>query len=632
MCDDFGYRDNRDPGDEKEYNKEEMRVNMDYQYLERDLSVENGLAHTPKDFHWFQKSVPCQAACPAKTDIPGYLAAISAGDLETAYRINLQDNVFPAVLGRICTRPCEPACRHGFEGLGDPVAICNAKRSSADFREREASPLPPFFPASGKSVAIIGSGPAGLAAARDLVLMGHTVTVYEKYPRAGGMLSQNIPPFRLPRDVVTKEVEQIELQGVKIHCNAEVGKDISLADLLEKNDALIVAGGCTRPNVPQLDNLEARGIYHGSTFLNNLIEEKNNDLGDHVIIIGGGFTAVDCARGALLSGAKSVSVYYRRQQRDMTLTPGEFEAMSEEGINIHFLSSPRKIITHKGRLQAVQLIRNRACQEEDHTTQKTRIEEIPDSEIIVPADTLLLATGQAPSWEMLQEICNVSGSGSGSSWSINPDHLPRTQLENVFVAGDQGSGSSSVIEAVASGRDCSRVVDEYLMGQKRLQPAITINHGRNQYRDEQYNDIPRQKIEQVAIKMRTFSKEVEQGFAEDVAKQETKRCYLCHYKYEIDTSRCIYCDLCREVKPLPDCILHVQSLDQDDNGRIYGYRPPKDNYSPENQFVYRINPSACIRCNRCLEVCPVNCIDVHRVNLEVNAKVSSTGQTIGPSL
>ncbi len=590
---------------------------MEQQYLEHDLSIRQGLAHTPRDFHWLEKSVPCQHACPARTDIPGYLGAIAAGDFEQAYRINLQDNVFPAVLGRICTRPCEKVCRHGYKGLGESVAICFSKRSAADFNRLDCQVLPSIFPQSGKHVAVIGSGPAGLAAARDLCLMGHTVDVYEQYRIAGGMLVQNIPPFRLPREIVAREVKQIEQQGVQIHRNIRVGQDLSLYDLQENNDALIVAGGCSSLTTPEIRGLDSKGVLHGSEFLRALIEREKNVVGRRVIVIGGGFTAVDCARGALRCGAESVTIYYRRQQKDMTLTPGEFEAMSEEGIVIQFLASPLEVLVHNGRIQAVQFVRNRVCIGSD--TQKSIIEPVTGSEFEIRADTLLLATGQSPDWGWIEDI--QTKSGATGKWRIDPNRLPYTTVEQLFVAGDQGNGSSSVITAVASGRQCARVVDRYLMGQDRLQPVVSVTVGRDQQREMEDNQIPRQKTISLAIDQRTFHSEVEQGFAVDVAEQETKRCYLCHYKYEIDPSRCIFCDLCCEVKPQPDCILKVQGLERDGQYRIHGYLFPTDDYAPESQFIYRVNPAACIRCNRCLEVCPVDCIEVHKVSLKYISKI-----------
>lgn len=586
---------------------------MDQHYLEHDLSVRHGLAKTVKDFHWLERSVPCQHACPARTDVPGYLEAIATGDFDRAYRLNLRDNVLPATLGRICTRPCEQACRHGYQGLGDPVAICFSKRSAADFQtSKQPHVLPAIYPDSGKKVAVIGSGPSGLAAARDLCLLGHAVTVYEQYHLPGGMLTQNIPPFRLPREIVTREIEQIEKQGVAIHCGLKIGRDIPFKKLIESNDALIIAGGCSRPNTPNIQGLKAGGVLHGSDFLRALLEGEEHLVGGRVIVIGGGFTAVDCARGAVRCGAETVTICYRRQREDMTLTPGEFAALVEEGIGVEFLVSPRAVRVDHGRIQGVEFVRNEASP--TRTGQRTRVATLEHSEFLVPADTLLLATGQSPSWEWIEGEQSLSGGGGRRQ--IDPQQLPRTPNPKLFIAGDQGSGSSSVIEAVASGRQCARAVDSYLMGRGRIHVAVSVTAGRRISREEADNDIPRQQMPVLAIDQRSFPGEVERGFTEESALREARRCYFCHYKYEIDSSRCIYCDLCCEVKPLEDCILKVRALQQDDKRRIIGYVPPDDSFDPENQFEYRINPAVCIRCNRCLEVCPVDCIRVDTVSLE----------------
>lgn len=586
---------------------------MNQRYLEHDLSVRHGLAKRSKDFYWLERSVPCQHACPARTDIPGYLEAVASGDFDKAYRINLRDNVFPAILGRICTRPCEEVCRHGYEGLGDSVAICFSKRSAADFQSTtQLHILPTIYPLSGKKVAVIGSGPSGLAAARDLCLLGHAVSVYEQYHLPGGMLTQNIPPFRLPREIVIREIEQIEKQGVQIHCGQRVGLDIKFKELMNSSDALIIAGGCSRPNTPAISGLDAKGVLHGSDFLQAVLEGEKNLVGRRVIVIGGGFTAVDCARAAVRCGAESVTIYYRRQREDMKLTPGEFETLGEEGIGVVFLVSPRAVQVDHGRMLAVDFVHNTTCP--SASGHRTRITALEHSEFQVPADTMLLATGQSPNWEWIEEEHTLPG--EGGTWQIDPQHLPHTPNHKLFVAGDQGTGSSSVIEAVASGRQCAREVDRFLMGRKRVHSVVSVTAGRRISREIVDNDIPFQQMPLLAMDQRSILSEVEQGYTVESAQREARRCYVCHYKYEIDSSRCIYCDLCCEVKPLEDCILKVQSLQHDDKRRIVGYIFPVNSFEPENQFEYRINPEACIRCNRCLEVCPVDCIRVDKVSLE----------------
>ncbi|MBP7570677.1 MAG: FAD-dependent oxidoreductase, partial [Acidobacteria bacterium] len=305
------------------------------------LSQPEGLARAPRDFHWLEKNIPCQAACPARTDIPGYLAAIARGDFEAAYRINLADNVFPGVLGRVCARPCEPPCRHGWPGLGEPVAICFSKRAAADHRrEREPVVLPPLFPATGKKVAVVGAGVAGLAAARELARMGHEVTVYERHDRPGGMMRQGIPAFRLPREVVDFEIRQVEAAGVRLVCGTAIGRDRTVEQLLAGHDAVVLAAGTLRPNIPDWPGAALKGVEHGLEFLLAVNERGRRDIGRRVVVVGGGFTAIDCARVALRLGAEKVGVYYRRTVDDMRVTPGELEEMPEEGIPLETQVAP----------------------------------------------------------------------------------------------------------------------------------------------------------------------------------------------------------------------------------------------------------------------------------------------------
>lgn len=418
---------------------------------------------------------------------------------------------------------------------------------------------------------------------------------------------QGIPPFRLPRQIVAREIDQIVKTGVTIHCGVELGKDIRLHDLQAVNDALIVAGGCSRPRETGIAGCDLEGVRHGLFFLKSLFTNGESLAGQDVIVIGGGFTAVDCARSALRVGARQVTIYYRRKREDMRLTPGEFEAVLEEGIAVEFLAVPKACLGDGGRVKSIRFCRAEAFA--NGGSEKTAIREIEDSRFEVAADTVLLATGQLPDWN------GFEGIPAGKDELFTEEGLPATSEEKLFIAGDQASGSSTVIEAVASGRKCARAVDAYLMGWERIKDCVTIQEGRDRHREMRLNEIPRQAMDMLSIEQRALESEVESGFSRHKAARESQRCYLCHYKYEIDSSRCIFCDLCCEVKPQVECILKVRALNQDDRKRIIGYEPPMDNYAPDNQFEYRINPSECIRCNACLEVCPVNCIDVQKVFL-----------------
>ena len=231
-------------------------------------SLPPGEASQPtRDVQWIEPVIPCQSACPAHTRIPEYLAAVARGDFDAAYKINLQDNVFSAVLGRVCARPCEAACRHGRPSQGEPLAICYSKRAAADFAAEPVTLAPLFDQPTGKRVAVVGAGVAGLTVARELARCGHTVTVLEKHVRPGGMLNQGIPAFRLPRNIVDREIEQVRRCGVEIRSGVEVGKDVTLTDLLARHDAVVLAGGTLRRNRLDLPGGNLAGIRHGLDFL-----------------------------------------------------------------------------------------------------------------------------------------------------------------------------------------------------------------------------------------------------------------------------------------------------------------------------------------------------------------------------
>jgi len=559
---------------------------------ETPLSRAEGVAREPRDFHWLERNIPCQAACPAQTDIPGYLAAVSQGDFEGAYRINLADNVFPGVLGRVCARPCEPPCRHGWPGLGEPVAICFSKRAAAGHRApREAVVLSPVFPATGKKVAVVGAGVAGLTVARQLVRLGHEVVVYERHERPGGMMRQGIPAFRLPRDVVDSEIRQVEAAGVRIACGVNVGGDVSVEQLLADHDAVVLAAGTLRPNIPKGPGVSRKGVEHGLEFLLSVNELGRRDIGRRVAVIGGGFTAIDCERVALRLGAEKVGVFYRRSADDMRVTPGELEEMAEEGIPLETQVAPVAFDGDAGGVRSVRFIRTRPG--EPDADGRRRPVEIPGSEFAVEADLVLLATGQQ----------------ADRSWA------PALASPKLFLAGDYATGATTLIEAIGHARQITREVDAALMGGSRVEDVVRIESGREVARTRAMDAVPRQPMPGLPVDARKLEAEVETGLPADRAREEAGRCYLCHYKYEIDMDRCIYCDQCVEVKPRPDCIVKARALRKDGEGRITGWDRRDEHLLPGTPpFLYWIHQEDCIRCNACLEVCPVKCISVQKVS------------------
>ncbi len=554
------------------------------------LSVARGTGQAPKDFAWIRVNIPCQAACPAGTDIPGYLEAIAQGDFARAYRLNLEDNVFPAVLGRGCTRPCEPACRHGWAGLGQPVAICFSKRSAADFlNQTEPVVLEKLFPPTGKRVVVVGAGAAGLAAARDLARYGHSVTVLERHVLPGGMMVQGIPPFRLPRELVAREIDQIRALGVDIRCGVGVGEQVKLTELTATHDAVVVAAGTTQANWPDVPGLQARGVRHGLDFLRAVHAGETVAVGRRVVVIGGGFTAVDCARTARRLGAEEVTVYYRRTADEMYITPGEVEEMAHEGIRFEAQCSPEAVLEKLGAVRAVRFVRTRPGQP-DAQGRRT-FEPLSGSAFDVEADTVLLGTGQI----------------ADTSWVGQP--LP----DKVVATGDFSAGARSLIEAIADGRRCARALDVALMGGDRLRQVVRIEDAAGTGRTRDLDALPRQPMPVRPPDERGPAVEVETGFTEADAIKEAKRCYLCHYKFEIDNELCIYCDRCLKVKPVDGCIVKVRELIYDETGCVTGFH--RSTGARDYNLLY-IDQGQCIRCGACKDVCPVECIDVQRVSLK----------------
>ncbi len=571
------------------------------------LSRQNGMAEAPRDFHWLEQNIPCQKACPAATDIPAYLDAIYRDDPEAAYRINLRDNVFPAVLGRVCARPCEGECRHGWDGLGQPVAICFSKRSAADFGGRDPVVLEKLFPPSGRSVAVVGAGVAGLAVARELALFGHQVTVYEKHSSPGGMLNQGIPVFRLPREIIRKEIAQIESLGVVIRCGSPVGPDLPLSELAGAHDAVVLAAGTLRPNLLDLPGRELRGIRHGLEFLLDVNEHGGCPIGRNVVVIGGGFTAMDCARTARRLGAQ-VRVCYRRTVTEMLVTPGELEELEHEGIPIEYQVTPTAYVGHEGRLSSIRFVRTEMG--EPDAAGRRRPVAIPGSEFDCAVDTVLLATGQFPDTSWIDGDLApllVSGDGrlreeSGHPW--------------LFVAGDFKSGASSLIEAIGHAKACSRAVDRFLTGADRLRDVALIRDVTETGRIREMDAVELQPMPTLPLPRRDLVTEVEQGFDRSAAVAEAQRCYQCHYKFEIDSDKCIYCDWCIKVKPRPDCILKIRSLQYDDQGRVVGWQLAR---TADEVHLIWINQQDCIRCGACVAACPVDCISLQKVSLATQA-------------
>lgn len=540
------------------------------------------------DLKWVEVNVPCQTACPIQTDIPGYIESIIHGEYEKAYLINRLDNVFPGVLGRVCNRPCEPVCRHGREGLGEPVQICFLKRSAADFGMK---PVELDIVPNGLKVCVIGAGPSGLTAANDLAIRGYAVTVIEQYEEAGGMMRYGIPEFRLPYDIVRADVKSITDLGVVIKTSTRVDSWDELKTLQAEYDAVIISGGCMLPTKFNLPGLDAAGVFWGLDFMMQSNRGELKLKPRKTVVIGGGFTALDCARTSYRIGAESTTIAYRRTRQYMQFSgEEELEHLREEGVDLMLQVSPVRIVETGGVATGIELIRN-------EIGDKGKMMPIAGSEFVLEADCVIMAIGQSA--EDLEGVENKDSS------------IPNP-TGNLFLAGDFRNGSGTVIEACADGRKVARQVHERLSNVKFTDVVeITEVAIKDMPRTRAHDFLPPEKMPTIPVSERTKTAEVETGFVNQQAITEAHRCYLCHYNYQIDLDRCIYCMKCIDVMPV-DCIKLAKDVRVTEDGNLI-YEATRKWDEVE---AITIDNNECIRCGNCLKACPVGCISVSKYHLK----------------
>jgi formate dehydrogenase major subunit len=537
--------------------------------------------------HWYSDSVPCRSACPADTDIPGYLEAIYHGDYQSAYNINFNDNFFPEVLGRVCSRPCEKACRHGVNDNGDSVSICFSKRAAGKYSNNKPK-LENKLKATSKDILIIGGGVAGLAAAAELRRFGHKVTMYEKHKSLGGMLNQGIPVFRLPRKIIEKEIKQIINLGIKVKLNAPVSDQDEIEKLAKKFDAVVCAMGTLKPNL--LDEKFKKSFYveDGLDFLLRVNEKDEKYVGQNVIVIGGGYTSMDCARTALRLGAKTVKTFYRRKEGDLEILPGELEELINEKGKMVFSARPFKLIENKKKLKYLELVKTKTSKH------NSKLIDIPNSNFKIKTDHIILAIGQK------QEIKIKNSS------------------KNIFYAGDFKLGASTLINAIGDAKKTAADVNQYLMKKNYDKSDFSIRKNTETNRSLYKNYIPITEMRLRDISKRTFKAEVELGFNKTESKNEASRCYLCHYKFEINNSLCVLCDECLLVRPVNECIKEISSKTTDSKGRVeFNKIDPGNSHGIYHGELY-IDPKVCVRCGECEKACPTGAISLTKVS-KINA-------------
>ncbi|MBW1801263.1 MAG: FAD-dependent oxidoreductase [Deltaproteobacteria bacterium] len=466
-------------------------------------------------------TAPCKATCPAHISIPGFVGAIADGRYEEGLKLIKEELPFPGICGRICPHPCEEQCNRGR--TDKPVAIEYLKRFLADAdNAKEPAYIPEKKPDKKERVAVLGAGPAGLTAAYYLAIEGYPLTVFEKLPVAGGMMAAGIPEFRLPRDILQAEIDVIRKLGAEIRLNVEIGKDIGLADLQKEYDAIFIGAGCQRSiklHIPGEDDLT--GVWDGLTFLREINLGHPPAPGGKLVIIGGGNTAVDCARTALRLGYEEVAILYRRTREEMPASPWEVEDTIEEDIDVQYLTAPVKILGENGKVTGLECIRMELG--EPDASGRRRPLPVEGSEFVVSTDVVVTALGQVADLSCLPEDSGVNVSNRGL---IMAD--PRTGVTDspgIFSGGDVVSGPRTVVEAVAAGKEAAISIDRYLRGE-----GPDARRGRDwkgiEYVPEGVEKQERQVMQRLSLfeRKRTFE-EIDLGFSEEEARCEARRCF-----------------------------------------------------------------------------------------------------------
>jgi len=468
--------------------------------------------------------VPCKHECPAGTDVPRYVRLIGEGKYSEAVAVVREKVPFPRVLGRICPHPCEDACRR--EKLNAPIAIRMLKRFAAESDDGLWKINSIRKPSTGKKVAVIGSGPAGLTTAYYLSKLGHSVTVYEESPQLGGMMSACIPEFRLPRDVLEAEIEEILRVDIEVKTDSKIE---SLTPLFEQGyNAIFVAIGAQQCNSLRIEGEDSPGVMSGPSFLKEVKLGNKIKIGKKVAIIGGGECAIDVARTAIRLDTKEVTVLYRRTQTEMPISSETIDEALNEGVKFIFLANPTKISSEKGILK-LECIRMKLG-EPDSSGRKRPIP-IEGSEFVMEVNTVLPSIGLRPEIPDAFEI-EVGRRGTAL---VTHDTL-ETSREGVFAGGDAVNGAATVIEAIASGRKAAASIDQYLGGNGIIDEKLIPIEESSPFlgRCENFGDSPREIPKNIPIEERiSTSEEVELPYTTEAAIREAQRCLKCDLRLEI---------------------------------------------------------------------------------------------------
>jgi formate dehydrogenase beta subunit len=586
---------------------------------------------TIPDARWLWENEPCRAACPVHTDAGAYVTAIAEGRHRDAYLIARAPNPFPSICGRVCAAPCEDACRRGK--IDSPIAIRALKRfvaerygvesfaASAVWHEAHG-PVPP---ATAPSVGIVGSGPAGLSAAHDLRLAGHPVTVYEAQDRPGGMMVLGIPEYRLARGLISREIDAIVELGVELRAGCRVGADVTIDELLREHAGVLLAVGTGQGRDLDLPGHGLDGVLRAVEFLLNVNRGFRVDLGERVVVVGGGnvafdaartslrasslgaqppapvalgpgagadarrgvTTTLDVARAAVRAGVRRVTVVALESPAEIPATPEEIDEAEAEGIEIVYRRGPHRFVGN-GRVAGLETIAVASVFDDQGRFAPTFI---PDTEQIVPADTVILAVGQASDLGFLDFAAPGFERTPGGALAVDGTTLC-TSHPRVWAAGDMAFGPRNLIDAIADGQRVARTIHATLTGSgapgREVRVEISARPGFRRLATG-YDGIDRVAIPMLPTARRIGFAEVEEGYDEEEAVLEGLRCLRCFDNIMLHTELCILCGLCVDVCPY-DCISIVRA----DHAGV----------GAASQSALLLDEDLCIRCGLCVNRCP----------------------------
>ena len=568
---------------------------------------------------YFHQVVDCQWGCPAHTDVPEYIRLIAQGRFSDAYMVNRESNVFPGILGRVCDRPCEPACRRGRMDE-KPVAICRLKRVAADHKDNIADRLP-LVPQqkNGKKVALIGAGCAALTVANDLMPLGYECTIFEAQAVAGGLMRYNIPSFRLPAKVLEEEIGYIVAMGVEVKYNHRVDSLRALID--DGYDAIFVGTGAPRGKELELPGRhDSSNIHIGIDWLESVAFGHIESIGEKVLIIGVGNTAMDCCRTSLRLGAKDVKVMARKPREFFKASVWELEDAEEENVEIVVNHAPKAFVVENGTLRGMDF------EQIEYVVENGRIlDQRVTGEVFIPCDDVVLAIGQENAFPWIERDLGIEF----NQWE-EPTVDPRTfesGRPGVFFGGDSAFGPKNIIWAVEHGHQAAISIHLHSQGRplsERLPAQLNLGSRKMGIHEWSYSNnfdpAARRKMMHVPLQARfeELGREVELGFDAAQAAAEVERCLNCDIQTVFADSLCIECDACLDICPT-QCLTITPNGEREDlvqrlKAPVLEPDQPLFVSDPLKQTgrVMVKDENFCIHCGLCSERCPTAAWDMQK--------------------